>query len=145
MGLSSRIKRILRRRGYGVHSPFVYTLLRAIYQGRNLLGGDVCGELIDAGVACGVARELEIVMHECGYSSWSINRVGDAGMIICHHLRSEEIDSFVSLCRDSGATLAIIPRKEGGRVVDNHLSTSIQARGYTLLFNNGLPKQNFEI
>ncbi len=126
-----------------MHSPFVYRLLRAVYCQKRDEKGATYRELIDKGVDKRVAEILERVIVHCSYHSWSFNSVDGSHIAICSdHARVEEM---IAQALEGGITLAIITAEHGRYIVDNHPSTSIEAGGYTLLFNNGLPKQNFKI
>ncbi len=143
MALFSAVSRLWRRRGHGVHSPFVYQLLRAVYCQKRGGEGATYRALIDKGVDKGVAEILERIIVHCSYQSWSFNSVDGSDIAICSdHARVEDM---VAQALEGGITLAIITAERGRYIVDNHPSTSIEAEGYTLLFNNGLPKQIFKV
>ena len=65
---------------------------------------------------------------------------------------TEELEAVVEAARASGTTLAIMSPyanrerdRACRRIVESHRSTTIDNRGYLLVFNNHLPKQHFKL
>ena len=150
--LPSNIKRARYFRGHGVHSPFVYAISTFACEER---------ELFDALLAKGVARrramQLQNLFAHLRYVTYSIDsEVGECGacdMIISTLNQSSALlPSLADVARASGATLCIIaPALDSERdricrrLVEKHSCTSVDNRGYLLLFNNHLPKQKFRL
>ncbi|MFR9649226.1 MAG: hypothetical protein SNJ33_02665 [Rikenellaceae bacterium] len=146
--IRGRIAKFLRRRGHGIHSPFVYSLVRTIYENRKAEHGGVCRELINIGLTPRIAFHLEQTILHCSYHNWGVDTISnldELDMLICHTTKGEDLDRAVEMGVKSGATIAIILSKGESYDTSNHNSTVIEAKGYTLLFNNGLPKQRFKI
>ena len=112
--LRNRLSRARYFRGHGVHSPFVYDIVREVFMHDGLLPGDrtVYDSLTAAGVSRRRAGQLQNLAIHCGYKTFGLNRA-DA-----------------ELC---------------AQIVAQHRSTTVDNRGYLLIFNNHLPKQHFRI
>ena len=68
--LRNRLSRARYFRGHGVHSPFVYTIVREVFMRRELLPGDraLYGALLEAGVSRRRAVQLQNLAIHCGLS-----------------------------------------------------------------------------
>lgn len=157
--LPSKIKRARYFRGHGVHSPYVYSIVREVFMYSKLK--TQCHDLYDALIAIGVnsgrAIELQNLMEHCRYCSFIIDRMPqhteDADMIIAT-LRTPYHD-LAAMAKESTElhrTLCIMaPAYDKERdlacqaIVEQHPCTSVDNRGYLLLFNNHLPKQKFRL
>ena len=67
-------------RGHGVHSPYVYALVREVFmKRRNAVTGDPGFEraLVAAGLSLRAARELQQICRRCGCKTWGVDREGD--------------------------------------------------------------------
>ena len=125
--LGSRLARVRYFRGHGVHSPFVYDLVRE-------------------------AVELQNLALHCGYADFGLNRAdADLCVVTCEPSETETRE-LVRAARQRGSTVVLLaPFEAGARaalcsaLVQAHPSTSVDKRAYLLLFNNGLPKQHFRI
>ena len=157
--LPSHIKRARYFRGHGVHSPFVYAIVRQVFMRSTFACDD--RELYEALIAKGVVRrramQLQNLFKHLHYSSYCINpEVGECSktdMIISTPDQcSSHLTSLADLAREWGSTLCIIAPaldserdKVCRRLVEEHRCTSVDNRGYLLLFNNHLPKQKFRL
>ena len=157
--LPSNIKRARYFRGHGVHSPFVYAIVRQVFMRSTFACEE--RELFDALLAKGVARrramQLQNLFAHLRYATFSIDsEVGECGtcdMIISTLDQSSALlPSLADVARASGTTLCIItPALDSERdricrrLVEEHRCTSVDNRGYLLLFNNHLPKQKFRL
>lgn len=153
--LRNRLSRARHFRGHGVHSPFVYDLVRRVFMAHRLLSEDrtLFEALLDAGVAKRRARELQNLMTHCGYRNFAIDR-GDAEFLLL--TRRTTPTASAALARRAaaaGVTVALLDpyadaerRRLCGTMIATHGSTSVDNRGYLLLFNDRrLPKQHFRI
>lgn len=152
--LGSRLARVRYFRGHGVHSPFVYDLVREVFMRRELLpGGHALYEaLLAAGVSRRRAVELQNLALHCGYVDFGLNRADADLCVVAGELPEEQLRELVRAAQLRGGTVVLLaPRAAGERaalwrtVVQAHPSTSVDKRAYLLLFNNGLPKQHFRI
>ena len=130
--LRNRLSRARYFRGHGVHSPFVYDIVRSVFMRDDLLPGrrDLYEALLTAGVSRRRAVQLQNLMIHCGYTTFGLNRA-DA---------------------EAGHTVALMSPYDGcerqalcGQIIAGHASTTVDNRGYLLIFNNHLPKQHFRI
>ena len=117
--------------------------------------------LYDALIAKGVAKrralQLQNLMEHLRYESYSIDcAVADIGKseiaIVTIDQSPELFPALADEARTTGTTLCIIaPSLDSERdvmckrLVDEHPCTSVDNRGYLLLFNNHLPKQKFRL
>ena len=74
--LRNRLSRARYFRGHGVHSPFVYTIVREVFMRRELLPGDraLYGALLEAGVSRRRAVQLQNLAIHCGYATFGLDR-----------------------------------------------------------------------
>jgi len=149
-----RLARARYFRGHGVHSPFVYDLVREVFMRRELLPGDraVYEALSAAGVSHKRAVELQNLASHCGYAAFGLNRADADLCVATPELPVGETFELVRTAQRQGHTVAVLAPYEGRErwaacraIVSAHPSTSVDNRAYLLLFNNGLPKQHFHI
>ena len=157
--LPSKIKRARYFRGHGVHSPYVYSIVREVFMHSKLKHErhDLYDALIAIGINSGRAIELQNLMEHCLYSGFLIDcepqHTDDVDMIIAtlripHH----DLATMAKLATEQHKTLCIMaPAYDKERdlacqaIVEQHPCTSVDNRGYLLLFNNHLPKQKFRL
>lgn len=154
--LSDEIARAKYYRGYGIHSPFVYGLIRKVFM-CNRLSDNSRTELYEALLACGVTRkravQLQNTMLYCGCRTFAINGDGSAEFnIATADYPADSLQSAYDAARRHGTTLVIMvpyanrERRDVCRaIVADHHSTTVDNRGYLLIFNNKLPKQHFRL
>ncbi len=150
-----QITRLRHRRGHGVHSPYIYNIVREVFMDRKTVIGDslLRDKLINLGVKPRYARELENLRHHCGLSTFKIDLCEMADMIICSTSKGHEfVTEVLNLAQKSGITVVIlspyqtIERGEMcSAIIDSHTSTTVNRRGYLIVFNNHLPKQHFTL
>lgn len=155
----SDIKRARYWRGHGVHSPFVYNIVRQVFMCKYLKHDN--RELYDRLKAEDIPNkrcvQLQNLLHHCGYTSFGIDcdaetvkRVDMA--IITTKVAADALPSLAMAAKQCGTTLCILAPAFGrerravcGALVEAHTCTSIDNRGYLLLLNNHLPKQKFRL
>ncbi len=155
--IGDRFSRAKHFRGHGVHSPFVYNMVRKVFMRRGeLLGPDHA--LFDSLVAMGISRrraaELQNSMAYCNATTFAID---NATCLADFNIFTEEFP-FADLAevakhaaQNSVALVIISPYKTRERnnicneIVEQHTSTSIDNRAYLILLNNHLPKQHFRL
>lgn len=152
--LPSRIKRARYFRGHGVHSPYVYNIVRKVFMCSTLNGSDT--RLYDALVERGVVRRRAMQLHNlalhCNYTDWAIDAPNAQYVILTLNTHADALAEFALRAHEQGATLCIIsPYYTAERwraccaLIDEHPSTVVDNRGYVLLFNNHLPKQRLRL
>lgn len=157
--LGSNIKRARYFRGHGVHSPFVYAIVRQVFMCSTFLGErrDFYDALIALGSPKRRARELQNLMEHCHYDSFDIDSATDRFeqydiIVATIDIEASQLNNMAKAASQAGKTLCIMkPSFDGERdrackkIVAEHCCTSIDNRGYLLLFNNHLPKQKFRL
>ena len=153
--LPSYLSRARYFRGHGVHSPFVYDIVRKVFMESKLHTADnaLYGALMDKSVAKRRAVQLANLAEHCGYDNWCIDRLEDKRMIIATlDTPYTELERYAEYARQRGATLCILYPYNNRerwdtclRIIDRHPSTTVDNRAYLLVFNNHLPKQRFRL
>ena len=152
--LRNRLSRARYFRGHGVHSPFVYDIVRRVFMRDDLLPGDrdLYGALLAAGVSRRRAVQLQNLMIHCGYRTFGLNRADADLCVATRGLPRAETLALVRAAAEAGHTVALLSPYDGcerqalcGQIVAGHPSTTVDNRGYLLIFNNHLPKQHFRI
>lgn len=150
--------RHLRHRcGYGVHSPFLYEVVRGAMMPRRIVGES--HELHDALVTRGVdkrtARRLQNLVSVVGYKGATIDSVQGKGELGVATIRCEEstLRSMAARVATEGGALCIItpvghPSRRAicRELIGAHRSMSASKPSFTLLFGRpDLPKQHIDI
>ena len=152
--LHNRLVRARYFRGHGVHSPFVYNIVREVFMRGELLPGDrrLYRALRGAGVPERRAIQLQNVAIHCGYGTFGLNRADAEFCIATRGLSRAETLALVGDAAAAGNTVAVMSPYDGRerramclQIVAAHRSTTVDNRGYLLVFNNNLPKQHFRI
>ena len=152
--LRNRLARARYFRGHGVHSPFVYDIVREVFMRRELLPGDrsLYRALCGAGVAPRRAVQLQNLAIHCGYATFGMNRADADLCIATRDLPRAETLALVRAASEGRHTVAVLSPYEGrdrqalcAQIVAGHRSTTVDNRAYLLIFNNHLPKQHFRI
>ena len=103
--LPSYIRRARYFRGHGVHSPFVYNIVRKVFMQSKLYTADnaLYGELMDKGVAKRRSVQLANLAEHCGYDNWCIDTMEDKQMIILTlDTRYTELKEYAEYARQKG-------------------------------------------
>lgn len=151
----NRMSRARYFRGHGVHSPYIYAIVRQVFMRSKPV---VCDELFDLLVASDIPRkravQLRNLVEHCSYSKVGIDCdcQGHDFVVLTRHFPDEDLALVAREAQDCGTTLAIVApyanreRDEAcRRIVEVHPSTTVDNRGYLLVFNNHLPKQHFKL
>ena len=157
--LPTNIKRARYFRGHGVHSPFVYAIVREVFMASKITSTE--HELHDRLKALEIpsrrAIELQNLAVHCEYNSIGIDcPIADMPhyqMVIATTATvDDQLNKMAAMASEAKLTLCIMaPYMDGkrqqicGKIIDAHPCTSIDNRGYLLLFNNHLPKQRFRL
>ncbi|MFI3288576.1 MAG: hypothetical protein SNH55_02160 [Rikenellaceae bacterium] len=148
--LHEAVVRLRHFRGHGVHSPYVYNIVRGVFMRRTLITSNdqsLYEALRKENTKRSIAVDLQNLATICGYKSFAINS-NDSEFVILTDCTSQ--DQTLRKAMNCGATVAILrsrPKVEFEQIkreMDrNHKSTLISRREYLLIFNNHLPKQRF--
>lgn len=155
--LGNRISRIKHFRGHGVHSPFVYNLVRKVFMHKELPIGkpnSLYYALIERDVPQRRAVELQNMLYFCSADGFSIDNAPKLEQmhIITTTLPIAEYDALYTKAVKCGTTLVILSpylnrehRAACTELLMRHSSTSVDNRGYIIFFNNHLPKQHYKL
>lgn len=147
------LKRARYFRGHGVHSPYVYNIVRKVFMQRELVSER--HDLYDALTLLGIAKrrctQLQNLMEHCGYDSWAIDAMEERDFVVATlNTTFEHLRTYAQYAHERGITLCIMsPYNNANRwavcreIVEEHPSTTVDNRSYLLVFNNHLPKQRF--
>ncbi|MBP3426032.1 MAG: hypothetical protein J6K81_04870 [Rikenellaceae bacterium] len=157
--------RIKHYHGYGVHSPFVYGLVRHSVMMSSSIVGDDCS-VFDALSEIGVSRKRAIQLQNmftwAGYKSAcyltdensTIDTLDDRA--VCYVTTGYPMEKIASLCalaEDKEVAVCVmkpydsrVRSKACRELIKVHKHTSVDNRGFLLLFfNPHQPKQHFKL
>lgn len=150
-------------RGFGVHSPFVYGIIRNAIMKREPQGdrSSLYDELRKRGFSKRRAAQLHNLYEFQGLTSVTFVEVDghipsmDAGTLCLAmpEFPESNMTALAEQAREVGCTLCVVSPREScdrsrmsRRLVDSHRHTSIDNRGFLLLFfNDRMPKQHFKL
>ena len=157
--LPADIKRARYFRGHGVHSPFVYAIVREVFM-VSKLKSDNCelyNRLKNADLPKRRAIQLQNLATHCKYDNIGIDcqieQMAQYQMVIATAATTpNNLQRFAEEAQKNHLTLCIVaPYMDGKRqqackeIIERHPCTSVDNRGYLILFNNHLPKQRFKL
>lgn len=150
-------KHLRHRRGYGVHSPFLYRIIREALMHRNVVGKErgLYDELRRRGINKATAARLQnLCTLECE-GMWCIDRVADGeDLAIATEGCKESIVRAMVNRLSHGDGMVVVLHSWGNRgrrkvckeLVETHNSMSVSDLSITLYFSHkGLPKQHIVI
>ena len=153
--LPNRLSRAKYFRGHGVHSPFVYAIVRQVFMKSRLMTDDrtLYDALRGEGVSEARAVQLQNLYAHCGYSRFVLNGIDKADFVVLtREFAAERLRAVIDEAKRTGATVAVMTPYDGRErenecraIVAGHNGTTVDNRGYLLVFNNGLPKQHFRL
>ena len=157
--LPSNLKRARYFRGHGVHSPYVYSIVRQVFMVSHLIGNEhsLYEALLLKGVGKKRAIQLQNLARHCQYERVGIDCAVEEFshydmVIVTTNISPEQLPTMALEAREQRITLCVmmpsLSRERDTmcrRLVEEHPSTSVDNRGYLLLFNNHLPKQIFKL
>ena len=152
------LSRHLRHRcGYGVHSPFLYRVVRDVMMPQRVVGGsrELYDELLARGVGRRTARRLQNLVSVVGYRGATIDNVQGEGELGVATINCEERTLRAMAERvatTEGAVCIITPVGHPTRrtlckeLIGGHPSMSASKPSFTLLFSRpDLQKQHIDI
>lgn len=154
--LPSRLKRARYFRGHGVHSPYVYDIVRKVFMKSKLQTDrtELYERLRSMGISRRRAIQLQNLFVHCGYATFGIDCASERVDMFITTLdtAADSLPQFAEAAAAGRSTLCIMSpyfsaarHRACRRIVDAHPSTSVDNRGYLLLFNNHLPRQRFKL
>lgn len=144
-------------RGYGVHSPLLYRIVREAMIPREVVGFDTA--LYDAlrtrGVGRRTATRLQNLLSLEGFAEWSIDCLAEAGamMIATAECSEEQLRAMVTALGEQEGVVCILHpigkcarRKLCRELIATHRSMSASKPTFTLLISRkDLQKQHINI
>lgn len=157
--LPSNLKRARYFRGHGVHSPYVYSIVRQVFMASGFITSDhsIYEALLLKGVGRKRATQLQNLAFHCSYErvgiDCAVEKFSEYDMVIATtDIPLEQLPAMAHEAHQQQMTLCVmLPSLNRERdkmcksLVEQHPSTSVDNRGYLLLFNNHLPKQIFRL
>ena len=153
--LGNRISRARYFRGHGVHSPFVYAIVRQVFmKSKPVAEDELLTSFLEEGIPRKRAVQLRNLAAHCSYSKVGLDCVcSDRDLVVLTaDFPTEKLVAAAEESRVCGTTLAIVaPYADRERnmvcrqIEESHRSTTVDNRGYLLVFNNHLPKQHFKL
>ena len=113
--LRNRLSRARFFRGHGVHSPFVYDVVRNVFMRDTLLPGDraLFRELLAAGVPERRAVQLQNLAIHCGYATFGLNRADAEFCVATCGLPRPATLALVRAAAEAGHTVALMSPYDG--------------------------------
>ena len=155
--------RVKHFRGHGVHSPFVYAIIRKVFMKYTFANDDrelyrgLRGELCDRKMS----RQLQNLYTHCSYSSFFIvteNNNYDLDkdydiIIIAPNVDTQAIDKIFDTTLDTGTPVVVVyPRSNKKRYklcskrIDSDQYLTIDNRRFMLFYcDTKLPRQHFKL
>ena len=155
--IGERVARVKHFRGHGVHSPFVYNLVRKVFMRRTLIDESntaLAEALASEHLSERRVTELQNVMSYCEVASFSVNDLQATAEfnVLTTECEPTAFAEAAEAAKRNRTTLVIllpyasaIRQEACQEIVDSHDSTSVDNRAYLILFNNHLPKQHFKL
>ena len=154
--LHNRLQRAKSYRGYGIHSPFVYMLVRRAFMATSVERqgeGSLYDVLLRSGIAKRRAVQLQAAFDYCKAECFSVDGKEGDFRIFTQEYPAELLAKACRAAQCDGATAVIMkPYADRERqsvcqsIVECHDSTSVDNRGFLMLFNTKkLPKQHFRL
>lgn len=157
--LPSDLKRARYFRGHGVHSPYVYSIVRQVFMVSHLVSDEhsLYEALLSRGVGRKRATQLQNLACHCHYErvgiDCAVEEFSEYDMVIATtDIPLEQLPAMAHEAQQQQMTLCVMSpslNRERDKMckslVEEHPSTSVDNRGYLLLFNNHLPKQIFKL
>lgn len=155
--IPQRVARVRYFRGHGVHSPFVYQLVRqAFMKGKLQTSEPVLYEaLVQRGFVKKRAVQLQNLYSHCDYRSFSIDSLENPCdlCLLTEAIGEQETIELVERAAMRHTTVALMSPYNGRkrtdlcrRLTEAHPCTSVDKRAFLLLFSDSkLPKQHYRI
>lgn len=160
-GLALHMKcrsRLRHRRGHGVHSPLVYSLIRNVFMNKGA-GEDkyLHNKILEIGGSRKAARDAQNIYDHFGFSTFSLNNIentfeGNRLYIFSDMLAGDSLLRTIDKGEMTGNALVVIPDKSKElkslckTIAEKHTGISIDRKDYFLYFYNGqYAKQHYKL
>ncbi|MFI3280439.1 MAG: hypothetical protein R3Y44_00550 [Rikenellaceae bacterium] len=149
---TNHLSRLKFFRGHGVHSPYVYSIVREVFMVKRLFQSEdpLYIDLRRVSIKNQTAIEISNLAKHCHFDSTSIDSMMGKDLIICSEECSKsDIYTLANKAANSGIAIVILSpyrhRKVCNMLLKENNSTSIDRFNYIILLNNHLPKQHFKL
>lgn len=142
------LRRLRHRKGFGVHSPFVYTLVREVFT-KRICDSSILNQLKEIYLKERQKVEIANFIEHIKATNFGVDVESCKGfdLVVSTNKQSQEsLNRLIAESRNSGTTLIITTwerKLQLKEIVKAHTSTTIDKRGYLIMMNNHLPKQHF--
>lgn len=153
----SRVARARYFRGHGVHSPFVYRIVRQVFMKHTLQTDEraLYDALRNVGVPHRRAVQLQNLAAHLDYRTFQLDawcKTCD-WLLLTPALTADATTALVAQATAVGRTVVLLDPYQGRErahlcrtLVEEHRCTSVDKRGFVLLFTHpDLPKQHYRI
>ena len=153
------LPRIRHARGYGIHSPLVYSLIRNVFMKKHI-GEDteIYDKIMETGTVNKVARDIQNFYDFYGFSGFSVNGVihpvpgGNHLYVFSGSHIAGAAEDILSVEWEKGNVVCLMPGKSKERrslcrtVAGGHPGVSIDRKTYFLYFYNvSYEKQHYKL
>ncbi len=150
--ITNHLSRLKHFRGHGVHSPFVYSIVRSVLMNpkRETKRGVLVDSLLSVGASRRTAIEVTALAKHCNLRNFSIDSECGKDLIICSATCSpQEVENLAYAAADSGTPIVILApyrkRELSNKLLKANFGTSLDRLNYLIFLNNHLPKQHFKL
>lgn len=155
--IPQRVARARYFRGHGVHSPFVYQIVRQAFMSSKLLTSEpvLYEALLQRGFIRKRAIQLQNLYTHCDYRAFSIDKLDNPCdlCLISEAVGEQETRTMVQRAAQRHTTVALMSPYDGReraelcrQLIEEHACTSVDKRAFILLFSDEkLPKQHYRI
>lgn len=152
--ITNRLSRFRHFRGHGVHSPYIYSIVRNVFMsGRDRLQNEniaLFEQLTKIGTSKQTAKEIANLATHCNFHTPSINSLESRELIICSKdYPKEKIENLAIHADNNGIAIVILSPYSHlslcNSLLKSNCSTSIDRFRYLIFLNNHLPKQHFKL
>lgn len=156
---SKFMPRIRHARGYGIHSPLVYSLIRNVFMKKDIgEHRDVYDKIMETGADDRIARDIQNFYDFYGFSAFSINNTvpatpaGNHLHILTGANIADAAEDILSVEWEKWNVMCLVPGKSKERrslcrgIARNHAGISVDRKRYFLYFYNvSYEKQHYKL
>lgn len=144
------ISRIRHLRGHGIHSPFVYSLVRSVFTRGGNTDGDLYHTLREKGLTPKTSRRIERLCKFCGFDGYALGYRRNAQICI---IPPDENFHTAMVCESPGTVFVIVEPYAGDQKIVDCLTIAskygrltIDSYRIFIIFDiERLPEQHFKI
>jgi len=150
----NRIRRARYYRGHGVHSPYIYAIVRFVFMQKKLtqIEKPFYNQILKLDICPKRAMQLHNLCIHCNYKTLTIDSPNGDICILTTTTSQTNLILVLNSAMLQGTTIVVMnPYADAQReaicrkIISKHKSTTVDNLGFLLIFNNHLPKQHFVI